>query len=40
MDGETHASMFDTHPAGPERVAAWEKAIAEVEASPNKLPQQ
>ena len=40
MDGETHASMFDTHPAGPERVAAWEKAIAEVEASPNKLPQE
>jgi len=38
--GESHASMFDTHPAGPERVAAWEKAIAEVEASPNKLPQE
>jgi predicted Zn-dependent protease len=40
LDGETHASMFDTHPAGPERVAAWEKAIVEVEASPNKLPQE
>jgi predicted Zn-dependent protease len=40
LDGETHASMFDTHPAGPERVAAWEKAIAEIEASPNKLPQE
>jgi predicted Zn-dependent protease len=40
MDDKTHASMFDTHPAGPERVAAWEKAIVEVEASPNKLPQE
>jgi predicted Zn-dependent protease len=40
LSGETRASMFDTHPAGPERVAAWEKAIAEVEASPNKLPQE
>jgi len=40
MDDETHASMFDTHPAGPERVAALQKAMAEVEASPNKLPQE
>jgi predicted Zn-dependent protease len=40
MSTETHASMFDDHPAGPERVAAWDKAIAEVEASPNKLPQE
>lgn len=36
---KTHSTMFDTHPAGPERVAAWEKAIAEVEASPDKLPR-
>jgi predicted Zn-dependent protease len=40
LDGKTHASMFDTHPAGPERIASWEKAIAEVEASPDKLPQE
>lgn len=40
MDSETHASWFDDHPAGPERVAAWDKAILEVEASPNKLPQE
>ena len=32
------ASLFDTHPAGPERIAAWEKAIVEVEHSPKKLP--
>jgi predicted Zn-dependent protease len=40
LDGETHSSMFDTHPTGIERIAAWEKAIAEVEASPHKLPQE
>jgi predicted Zn-dependent protease len=32
------STMFDTHPAGPERIAAWDKAIVEVENSPNKLP--
>jgi len=32
------SSLFDTHPAGPERMAAWDKAIVEVENSPNKLP--
>jgi predicted Zn-dependent protease len=32
------ASWNDTHPAGAERVVAWRKAIAEVEASPDKLP--
>src|SRR5262245_38434343 len=35
---KTRSSLFDTHPAGPERMAAWEKAIVEVENSPNKLP--
>jgi predicted Zn-dependent protease len=35
---KTKASLFDTHPAGPERMAAWEKAIVEVEHSPTKLP--
>jgi predicted Zn-dependent protease len=38
MDDKTHASLFDSHPAGPERVAAWEKAKIEVAASPDKLP--
>jgi predicted Zn-dependent protease len=35
---KTRSSLFDTHPAGPERMAAWDKAIVEVENSPNKLP--
>ncbi|MGD9538070.1 MAG: M48 family metalloprotease [Alphaproteobacteria bacterium] len=36
----THSGWFDTHPAGPERIVAWEKAVAEVEASPDKLPRE
>lgn len=32
------STLFDTHPAGPERIAAWEKATVEVEKSPDKLP--
>jgi len=40
MSDKTQASLFDTHPAGPERVAAWEKAKAEVAASPDRLPLQ
>ncbi|MFZ5790433.1 MAG: M48 family metalloprotease [Pseudomonadota bacterium] len=40
MSGKTHSSMFDTHPTGPERLAAWEKAVSEVEASPDKLPKE
>jgi predicted Zn-dependent protease len=38
--GHTHSGWFDSHPAGPERIAAWEKTIAEVEASPDKLPRE
>jgi predicted Zn-dependent protease len=38
LDDKTWASWKDTHPAGPERIVAWRKAIAEVEASSDKLP--
>lgn len=38
--GHTRSGWFDTHPAGPERIAAWDKAVAEVAASPDKLPRQ
>jgi predicted Zn-dependent protease len=38
MDDSTHASLLDTHPAGPERVVAWEKAVAEVRSSGDLLP--
>jgi predicted Zn-dependent protease len=38
MSDRTHASLLDTHPAGPERLVAWEKAVAEVRSSPDLLP--
>ena len=36
--GET--GMLDTHPAWPERLAAWNKAVAEIRASNGALPKR
>jgi len=36
--GRTKTGLFDTHPAGPERLAAWDKSVAEVAASADLLP--
>ena len=33
------AGLLDTHPAGPERLAAWEMAESEIAASPERLPR-
>jgi predicted Zn-dependent protease len=30
--------LFDTHPAGPERIAGWDRAVAEIRASNGRLP--
>ncbi len=38
LDDKTVASWKDTHPAGAERIVAWRKAVAEVEASSDQLP--
>jgi predicted Zn-dependent protease len=38
LDGKPWASWKNTHPAGAERIVAWRKAVAEVEASSDKLP--
>jgi predicted Zn-dependent protease len=38
LDDKTSASWNDTHPAGPERIVAYRKAVAEVEAGGDKLP--
>ena len=38
LDDKAWASWKDTHPAGPARIVAWRKAMAEVEASSDKLP--
>ena len=32
--------MLDSHPAGPERLAAWDKAVAEIRASGGALPKR
>jgi predicted Zn-dependent protease len=36
--GRKETGMLDTHPAGPERLAAWDRAVAEVRASNGALP--
>lgn len=38
--GRKETGMLDTHPAGPERLAAWDKAVAEVRASNGALPKR
>jgi predicted Zn-dependent protease len=38
LDNNTVSSWRNTHPAGAERIVAWRKAVAEVEASGDKLP--
>lgn len=37
--GQATAGLLDTHPAGPERLAAWEIAEREITASPERLPR-
>ena len=36
--GRMETTFLDTHPAGPERVAAWDRAAAEIRASNGRLP--
>ncbi len=36
--GRRETGMLDTHPAGPERLAAWDRAVAEVRATNGRLP--
>ena len=38
LDGYALSSWRNTHPAGAERIVAWRKAVAEVDASSDKLP--
>ncbi len=38
--GRKETGMLDTHPAGPERVAAWDKAVEEIRASHGALPKR
>jgi predicted Zn-dependent protease len=38
--GRKETGMLDTHPAGPERLAAWDKAVVEIRAAKGALPQR
>jgi predicted Zn-dependent protease len=38
--GRKETGMLDTHPAGPERLAAWDKAVQEIRASNGALPKK
>jgi predicted Zn-dependent protease len=38
--GRKETGMLDTHPAGPERLAAWDKAVVEIRASNGALPKR
>jgi predicted Zn-dependent protease len=36
--GRTETNILDTHPVGPDRLAAWDRAVAEIRASGGRLP--
>jgi predicted Zn-dependent protease len=36
--GRRDTGMLDTHPAGPDRLASWDRAVAEIRASQGELP--
>ncbi|SEO46240.1 Peptidase family M48 [Rhodospirillales bacterium URHD0017] len=38
--GRMETTFLDTHPAGPERLAAWDRAAAEIRASNGRVPQR
>ena len=38
--GRKETGMLDTHPAGPERIAGWDRAVQEIRASRGRLPQR
>lgn len=37
---QRETGMLDTHPAGPERLAAWDKAVEQIKASNGALPKR
>ena len=38
--GQRETGLLDTHPAGPERIAGWDRAVAEIRASNGRLPRR
>ena len=37
---QKETGMLDSHPAGPERLAAWDKAVEQIKASNGALPKR
>jgi predicted Zn-dependent protease len=40
MSRRMQTGILDTHPAGPERLAGWDRAVAEIRAANGRLPQR
>lgn len=38
--GRKETGMLDSHPAGPERIAGWDRAVEEIRMSNGRLPQR
>ncbi len=38
--GQRATGILDTHPAGPERIAGWDRAVAEIRAANGRLPRR
>jgi predicted Zn-dependent protease len=40
LSGQTETALLDSHPAGPERLAAWRKTSAEIRDSGERMPRR
>jgi hypothetical protein len=38
LSRQMRTELLDTHPAGPERIAGWDRAVAEIRATNGRLP--
>jgi predicted Zn-dependent protease len=40
LSGQASTGLLDSHPAGPERLAAWRKTVEEIRADPAAMPRR
>ncbi len=40
LSGKGTTSLLDSHPAGPERLAAWRRTVEEIRANPDAMPRR
>jgi predicted Zn-dependent protease len=40
LSGKGATSLLDSHPAGPERLAAWRRTVEEIRADPTAMPRR